>query len=447
MKTMYGEGTFVFSHYEAMWDTGVLKFYYEVKNKDSKYDFVEIWHLPDKTDIGHLSTKMIDSMLQSLHLIIGTSYYKAFCPKEILIQEYSLSQKQADFWNTVYTKGLGEFFYNNKLDFRDYISFPFDNQKDELGIESLSLEEKVLVLHGGGKDSVVTAEIVKKSNTPFDLFCLNPKDIQYAVAEKMDKKIHSITRQIDPQLLELNASKTVFNGHVPISTFYTFAAVLYALSGNYRYIAISSEKSSSYGNVEYLDEEINHQWSKSEEAENLFRSYIATYICSNLEYFSMLRQWYEIEVVEFFCSYPKYFEVFSSSNHNFALKNTSSARWEYDSPKTVFVFILLSAFLPKDTLIKIFGANLYEKEELVGIFRELLGLSGIKPFECVGTPEEVFVAMKKAQDRGEFSNDIVMDMFNKEISNYTEIAMDEMNKKVFSTYAADNIPQKFKNIL
>jgi len=59
-------------------------------------------------------------------LILGISYWKAYCPKEIIIESNSLNKEQAEFWDTVYIKGLGEFFYKNKIDFRGLIKFPFN---------------------------------------------------------------------------------------------------------------------------------------------------------------------------------------------------------------------------------------------------------------------------------------------------------------------------------
>src|SRR5690349_540322 len=46
------------------------------------------------------------------------SFYKTFCTKSILINAGYLNDKQIKFWTNLYCKGLGEFFYRNKIDFR-----------------------------------------------------------------------------------------------------------------------------------------------------------------------------------------------------------------------------------------------------------------------------------------------------------------------------------------
>lgn len=69
--------------------------------------------------------------------------------------------------------------------------------------------------------------------------------------------------------------------------------------------------------------------------------------------------------------------------------------WEWcgECPKCLFVYIILSPFLYKDELISIFGQDLYEKEKLLETFKELCGYGKTKPFECVGTYEEVNYAV------------------------------------------------------
>lgn len=68
-----------------------------------------------------------EAALFALHLAGGTSYYKTCCPKEIEVQSGKLNADQAAFWNTVYERGLGEFFYQNQIDFRKLIQFPITN--------------------------------------------------------------------------------------------------------------------------------------------------------------------------------------------------------------------------------------------------------------------------------------------------------------------------------
>jgi hypothetical protein len=61
---------------------------------------------------------------------------------------------------------------------------------------------------------------------------------------------------------------------------------------------------------------------------------------------------------------------------------------------------MMRAFLPAETVNKIFWKNLFADAALLPLFKELLGIEGCKPFECVGTNEEMLIALKLASERG-----------------------------------------------
>ena len=103
--------------------------------------------------------------------------------------------------------------------------------------------------------------------------------IQQIAAEAVGKNLHVVQRKIDPKMFELNASGDAYNGHISITMLYSFIAVLYAtLTSDYRYVVTSCEASSSIGNVEYLGIQVNHQWSKSIEAEEIIKDYIKKFV-------------------------------------------------------------------------------------------------------------------------------------------------------------------------
>jgi hypothetical protein len=54
---------------------------------------------------------------------------------------------------------------------------------------------------------------------------------------------------------------------------------------------------------------------------------------------------------------------------------------------------MLSAFMDKEDVMKIFGEDLFTKEELIPVLDQLTGLMPEKPFECVGTVDEVNLAL------------------------------------------------------
>lgn len=55
---------------------------------------------------------------------------------------------------------------------------------------------------------------------------------------------------------------------------------------------------------------------------------------------------------------------------------------------------MLRTFLPHDKVIGIFGEDLLEESSLQSMMDKLLGKTEAKPFECVGTVDEVELASK-----------------------------------------------------
>ena len=49
----------------------------------------------------------------------------------------------------------------------------------------------------------------------------------------------------------------------------------------------------------------------------------------------------------------------------------------------------MSPFIPEKDLIEIYGGNLLKDNDLLPILKQLKGEVEVKPFECVGTIEEV----------------------------------------------------------
>lgn len=59
-------------------------------------------------------------------------------------------------------------------------------------------------------------------------------------------------------------------------------------------------------------------------------------------------------------------------------------------------------------MIKMFGGNLADREDLLPLFEELLGLKNFKPFECVGTPEESRAALELLSRNPAYANDLLV---------------------------------------
>ena len=98
--------------------------------------------------------------------------------------------------------------------------------------------------------------------------------------------------------------------------------------------------------------------------------------------------------------------------------------------------------MSKEELVEIFGQDLFTKKELLQIYKELLGTEAFKPFDCVGTPEEVKVAFYLASQKGEYKDDIIMKFFEKEIlPGISDIQ--KLQEKVFTKSNEHRVPEEF----
>ncbi|MCX6722888.1 MAG: hypothetical protein NT094_02345 [Candidatus Staskawiczbacteria bacterium] len=354
--------------------------------EEKPLDFSETIIFPENISLEGIPAELIEKILQSIHLILGVSYYKFYCATEVKIP-YTISEKEATFWNTIYKDGLGEFYFKNKLDPNKAPLFQFDqNKKDNSW--NLQKSNKCLVALSGGKDSIVATELLKQRGINITTIFTETNiqsDLVDRVANLSGNNFLKIQRMLDPQVFW----KHKYDGHIPISAVYAFLGIFCAVLYKYSYFVVANEYSSNFGNIKYKGKTINHQWSKSSEFENLISKYINDFISPDVKYFSLLRPFYEIRIAQQFSEYKKYFPYFSSCNKNFKLiKEQKQGLWCGQCPKCVFAFTLLSPFISKEELLDIFKKNLFEDEGLLSLFKDILGLGKIKPFDCVGTFEE-----------------------------------------------------------
>lgn len=355
-----------------------------------------------------------DRILFNLHLILGISYWKAYCPKNISVQSGELTPEQAQFWNTVYTKGLGEFFYNNKIDFRGLVNFPATATQAPSPVP-IRTATSSMVLLGGGKDSLVTTGLLRAMKKPVTTMSLGRYPVIETQSANMRVPHVVVERTIDERLLLLNDAGA-YNGHIPVSAVYAFTALMNAGLIGQRYIIASNERSANEGNVEYQGEPVNHQWSKSIEFEQMFQQYVRAYITPSITYFSLLRPLSELHIGKLFADLrPEWLQGFTSCNANFAIRKKANKLWCCACPKCAFVFLILAPFIEKKALTGAFGGNPLDDEALIDTYAELLGIRDHKPFECVGTPDEVKVAFLLLKKNKSYLDTAAYKLFESEV--------------------------------
>lgn len=385
----------------------VLTFHFSL---DNRYYFHPTLTIPSRP-FYHWEAVPKDQ-LESLAFHIGmvelVSYWKLACPKTVVVRPFDLKLCQKKWWRHLYYQGLGEFRYLNSIhcEERDFLKIESGTDREFAAVD-VPLEEKTLVPVGGGKDSVVTLELLRKEMQVIPLI-MNPRGATVNCVKAAGCTLDDvavINRTLDPTMLRLN-DEGFLNGHTPFSALLAFVTLLISIGSGAKYIALSNESSANESTVPGTD--INHQYSKSIAFERDFRDYVRQFLTEEAQYFSFLRPLNEMQIAWFFSQCEAYHEVFRSCN---AGSKTDS--WCGKCPKCLFTWLILSPFIPRKRLVEIFGKDLMEDSELRPVFEELNGTAAVKPFECVGTVEEVRACVE-AMEGNRAKVDEILHRFNKE---------------------------------
>lgn len=376
---------------------------------DDGAELIERITFPDAPDVPPAREAAFRAALKLLHLVAGVSYYKAGVPAQILVEDGAPDAATAELLDLLYLHGLGEFAYQNKLDLREHIRFPRAGSVSPATV--LGLPARSLVPVGGGKDSLVTVELLKRHGETATAVWVGNSPLIAACVAQTGLPGLNIRRELAAELFAYNKAGA-WNGHIPVtainSAILAVAAVLYG----YDSIVFSNERSASSATLEYDGQAVNHQWSKSWEFEHALAGWLRNHVAADLSYSSLLRPLSELAVTRLFARESRYDGVFSSCNRNFRILGPRPAdRWCGQCPKCHFVFLALAPFLPKPRLLGIFGGNLLDDEAQQQGFDALLEFREHKPFECVGEGRESRAALHALSQRPEWREDALVARF------------------------------------
>lgn len=332
-----------------------------------------------------------ENFLFHIGLALMPSYWKATCSPITEIRAGHLTSQQIAFWHKLFIKGMGEYYYKNLIDFTppDFLKITSTNaNRMTINANRMTINDKVLIPLGGGKDSLVTLELLKP-NFSVTGFVFNPVPAIKKIVKTAKIPVIFVQSCIDPYLIELN-KQGYLNGHTPLSALLAFVSVFVAAFSKYKYVAISNERSTEENNTTYLGHAINHQYSKTLEFETDFQKYIYQHMAPDITYFSFLRPLYELQITRLFSHYPQYFGLFTSCNKNFIIdpKLHPHGLWCKTCPKCVSLALLLTPWIGKDKVVQIMGGYPPDMPQNQEILKGLRGEISVKPFECVLTRAE-----------------------------------------------------------
>jgi hypothetical protein len=382
---------FVFKRYTFDAKTGELRLLY---GYDDVLEFEEVYRF--KFPFAKYDKAALERALQLLFFMAGVSYYKMYLAPEIKVYTGQIDAHLASFLSKTYQRGLGEFWYVNKLDPRTRVTFPATSQSlDALAIPS---NDGFLIGLGGGKDSLVSIELLR-DQPKVATWSLNHQSQLEPLKERVGLPHLWVERKWDPQISELN-HKDALNGHVPISAIFSCVGLVVSILSGYKDGVVSNESSASEPSLTYEGQEINHQYSKSLEYEQDFQTCLQHLFGESVRYYSLLRPFTEVRIAELFANigFQKYKDVFSSCNKAYR-HGQNHMFWCGECAKCAFVFLILTPFITRHELEALWhGKNLLLDPQLEQTYKQLLGIDGDKPLDCVGEVKEARAAMQLATE-------------------------------------------------
>ena len=359
---------------------------------------------PDEA--GRVGTVTARRMIRALAIVEAFSYWKALCSPVIEVDVPAPDRAELDWWQGFWPGAMGEFFYRNGIDYSApeflVIRGPAGGEApgDDLagaangpGAAGVAAAGPPLVLFSGGKDSLALARIVAASGgpgAPADFFLYNPgqrlRDLAGSLAA--GGRLAEARRTILPELLRLNAAGHP-NGHTPFSAYLALAGMLTGyLRGSGPVVAGNSRSDDEPNVASYLGRPVNHQWTKSYEFETAVRSYRDRWLPGAPGYSSPLRPLYELQIIASLAGDIDAYLRTASCNR------VPAGGWCRSCAKCAWVFLATAALFGRDLAIRKTGGDMFADPGLSGVYQEMAGLTGTKPFECTGSEDEVRTAIQ-----------------------------------------------------
>jgi hypothetical protein len=383
--------------------SGIVNLIYQFDEGPVLVETLEFPHAPWPPEATRQAA--FENALQLLHGVAGVSYYKAGLSPRLELPRTGVMPALSAFLQELYREGLAELAYRNDVELDGRFTFTTTTTGEDGGstTRELVLPERALVAMGGGKDSLVGLDLVRQAGLGVLPVCVGGSELIAETVRAAGLPLLRIRRRLAPELAEMNRAGA-WNGHVPVTAINSAILLCAAILYGFRYIVFSNERSADEPTLTGPSgRPVNHQYSKSSAFERAFRQVIRDRVSPDIEYFSVLRPFSEVGVVERFAGMPDFHPVFSSCNRNFHLDGPRvEGRWCRDCPKCRFAALALALFLPPEDIIRIQGRDLLDDPSQETGFRALCALGAEKPFECVGEAGESRAIMAELGRRSEW---------------------------------------------
>jgi UDP-N-acetyl-alpha-D-muramoyl-L-alanyl-L-glutamate epimerase len=279
----------------------------------------------------------------------------------------------------------------------------------------------VLVTVGGGKDSALTLALAARHDPGALAVAVNPRAPMERTAAWAGVGLVRIERRLDRTLLELNARGAI-NGHVPITAIVTSAAVLAAAALGRGSVLVSNERSADAATRLVDGWSVNHQFSKTAAFQRLLDAALLESRCTT-RVVSLLRPLSELAIARGVAREPGLVAQVTSCNAAYALDGPGDG-WCGRCDKCRFVQLVLAPFSDRAQLVADLGFDALDDPAQRDGFAAMLD-ADTKPFECVGTVEEVQLALDLLTTRSGWSDTVAVRTLGRPASADLELRLRE----------------------
>jgi hypothetical protein len=150
----------------------------------------------------------------------------------------------------------------------------------------------------------------------------------------------------------------------------------------------------------------------------------------------------ELQIAGIFSQLKPYLPVFRSCN-----VGQKKGEWCGHCAKCLFVCMMMSAYLSKEEVIGIFGRDMLNDPEMRELFQQLTGILDDKPFECVGTRDEVNTAICMSIRHSEVKGETLPLLFEEyKKTKYFEFYRDT-NVDMLAYNTENNLPEEYAELV
>jgi len=327
--------------------------------------------------------------LDVLALATSVSYLKATLPTRVELVGRPAGPAARAMLAALLTEGLAELALRNGLGRLDGTFELLGPAADPRASAEPAVRPGTLVTVGGGKDSALTLALAARHDPEVLAVAVNPRPPMERTAAWAGVGLVRIERRLDRRLLDLN-TRGAFDGHVPITAIVTAAAVLAATVIGRGTVLVSNERSADAVTRTVDGWAVNHQYSKSAAFQRLLDAALRETGAAT-RVVSFLRPLSELAIARAVARRPGLVANVTSCNAAYALDGPGDG-WCGRCDKCRFVQLALAAFTPRERLTADLGFDALGDQDQVAGFAAMLDDS-TKPFECVGTVEEVRLAL------------------------------------------------------